>query len=68
MLIMMRCTKLVVLTCGLSATLVFAQSAYDLPRLESLALESSRAVLAARDQVTAARHAVDSAEIGRAHV
>ena len=61
MLLMMRCTKLVVLTCGLSATLAFAQTAYDLPRLESLALESSRAVLAARDQVTAARHAVDSA-------
>lgn len=61
MLPMMHCTKLIVAISGLSATLAFAQAAYDLPRLESLALESSRAVLAARDQVTAARYAVDSA-------
>ena len=60
-LFMTHRTKLTVLVCGLSATLAFAQPAYDLPQLESLALESSRAVLASRDQVTAARYAVDSA-------
>ncbi len=60
-LLMMHRTKLIALIGGLGATLAFAQPAYDLPRLESLALESSRAVLAARDQVTAARYAVDSA-------
>ena len=58
---MMHRTNLIALIGGLGATLAFAQPAYDLPRLESLALESSRAVLAARDQVTAARYAVDSA-------
>lgn len=58
---MMRCTKLIALGLGLSASLAFAQPAYDLPRLEALAMESSRAVLAARDQVTAARSAIDSA-------
>ena len=60
-LLMMHRTKLIALLGGLGVTLAFAQPAYDLPRLESLALESSRAVLAARDQVTAARYAVDSA-------
>ena len=58
----MQCTKLLVLACGLGASLAIAQPvAYDLPRLEALALDSSRAVLAARDQVEAARYAVDSA-------
>lgn len=57
----MRRTKLIALFAGLSASLAFAQPAFDLPRLEALALESSRAVLASRDQVTAARFAVDSA-------
>lgn len=60
-LLMMHRTKIIALIGGLSATLAVAQTAYDLPRLEALALESSRAVLAARDQVTAARYAVDSA-------
>ena len=54
-------TKLLALTCGLGATLAFAEPAYDLPQLEALARDSSRALLAARDQVTAARYAVDSA-------
>lgn len=58
---MMHCTKIIVLGCCLGASLALAQPAYDLPRLEALAMESSRSVLAARDQVTAARHAVDSA-------
>lgn len=57
----MRRTKFIALLAGLSASLAFAQPAFDLPRLEALALESSRAVLASRDQVTAARFAVDSA-------
>lgn len=59
---MTHCKRLLVLACGLGATLAIAQPvAYDLPRLEALALESSRSVLAARDQVAAARSAVDSA-------
>lgn len=58
---MMRCIKIIVLTCSLGAPLAFAQAEYDLPRLEALAMESSRSVMAARDQVQAARHAVDSA-------
>ena len=54
-------SRLIVLACGLSASLAFAQASYDLPRLEALAMESSRAVLASRDQVSAARSAVTSA-------
>jgi hypothetical protein len=34
--------RLIVLACGLSASLAFAQASYDLPRLEALAMESSR--------------------------
>ena len=50
------------LVCGLfAASLVSAQATYDLPRLEALAMSSSRSVMAAREQVTAARYAVDSA-------
>lgn len=45
----------------MSATLAIAQPEFDLPKLEALALSSSRAVLSARDQITAARYAVDSA-------
>ena len=45
----------------MSATLAVAQPEFDLPKLEALALSSSRAVLSARDQITAARYAVDSA-------
>ena len=58
---MIRYSRLVVLACGLSASLALAQASYDLPRLEALAMESSRAVLASRDQVSAARSAIDSA-------
>jgi outer membrane protein, heavy metal efflux system len=58
---MIRYSKLIALAGGLSASLAFAQAAYDLPQLEALAMASSRSVLAARDQVTAARYAVDSA-------
>lgn len=58
---MMHCTKIIALACGLGATLAFAEPTYDLARLEALAMESSRSVLAARDQITAARHALDSA-------
>ena len=58
---MIRYSRLTVLACGLSASLALAQASYDLPRLETLAMESSRAVLASRDQVSAARSAVDSA-------
>lgn len=45
----------------LGTSLTFAQPAYDLPDLESLAMSSSRSLLAARDQVTAARFVIDSA-------
>jgi outer membrane protein, heavy metal efflux system len=58
---MMRCNKILFLLLGFSSALAFAQSAFDLPQLESLAMTSNRALLASRDQVTAARHAVDSA-------
>ena len=58
---MMTCKKIIALTCGLSASLAFAQPAYDLASLETLAMSSSSAVMASRDQVTAARFAVDSA-------
>jgi cobalt-zinc-cadmium efflux system outer membrane protein len=53
--------RLIAFACGFGASLACAQVAYDLPRLEALTLESSRALLAARDQVSAARFAVDSA-------
>ena len=59
--IMMHCTKIFVLGCSLSASLAFAQPEYDLASLEVLAMSSNRAVLAARDQVTAARYGVNSA-------
>ena len=52
---------LMALVFGLGSSLAVAQTTYDLPRLEALALETSRAVAAGRDQVTAARYAVDSA-------
>lgn len=58
---MMHCTKLLPFLFALGSSVAVAQTAYDLPRLESLTMESSRAVLAARDQVAAARFAVDSA-------
>lgn len=58
---MTHCTKIIALLWGVSASLAFAQSEYNLPRLESLAMESSRAILASREQVSAARSAVDSA-------
>lgn len=57
----MRQFKALVFLMGLGATLAVAQPEYDLARLEELALDSSRAVLAAREQVKAARFAVDSA-------
>ncbi|MGB4063701.1 MAG: TolC family protein [Azonexus sp.] len=58
---MMHCTKILTFALGMGATLAFAQPEFDLPKLEALALSSSRAVLSARDQITAARYAVDSA-------
>lgn len=45
----------------MGATLAVAQPEFDLPKLEALAMSSSRAVLSARDQIAAARYAVDSA-------
>ncbi len=57
----MHRTKIMGFLLGVSATLLVAQPEYDLPRLEALAMESSRSVLAAREQITAARYAVDSA-------
>lgn len=58
---MIHYSKMILLAGSLSASLAFAEGAYDLPQLEALAMASSRSVLAARDQVTAARSAVDSA-------
>ena len=59
---MMRPVKTLLALClGVSASLAGAQPAYDLAQLEALALDSSRALLAAREQVSAARAAVSSA-------
>ena len=54
-------STLIAVALSLSAGLAQAQTTYDLPQLEALALETSRAVAAGRDRVTAARYAVDSA-------
>ncbi|MDD2664956.1 MAG: TolC family protein [Dechloromonas sp.] len=58
---MMRRTKLLFIGLACLGGSLQAQPAYDLAQLERLALESSRAVLAAREQLNAARSAVDSA-------
>ena len=58
---MMRRTQIYAFLLGMSATLAVAQVEFDLQQLESLALDSSRSLLAAREQVNAARYAVDSA-------
>jgi cobalt-zinc-cadmium efflux system outer membrane protein len=58
---MMQRTKPLLFILGMSATLAVAQPEYDLAKLEAAALESSRSVLAAREQISAARHAVVSA-------
>jgi len=58
---MMQRTKPLLFILGMSATLAVAQPEYDLAKLEATALESSRSVLAAREQISAARHAVVSA-------
>lgn len=49
------------LLAGFCAGLAYAGQEFDLARLESLALNSNRSLLAAREQVTAARHAIDTA-------
>ncbi len=46
---------------GMGSSLAFAQASYDLPHLESLALETSRAVQAMRDQVQSAQAGVTTA-------
>ena len=58
---MKKILKYWMLVLGLVSSLAGAQTAYDLPRLESLALENNRAVQAMRDQVNAARAAVTTA-------
>lgn len=58
---MMRRTKIILIACGLAASGLVRAAVYDLPALEQLALTDSRAALAARDLVTAARYAVESA-------
>lgn len=58
---MMQRTKIIALALGWASSLAFAQVSYDLPALESLALGSSKAVQAARNQVEAARYGVTSA-------
>src|SRR5574343_1804385 len=58
---MMQRTKPLLFILGMSATLVVAQPEYDLAKLEAATLASSRSVLAAREQISAARHAVVSA-------
>lgn len=58
---MMQCTKILGIVLGMGATLAVAQPEFDLPQLEAMALSSSRSVMAAREQISAARYAVDSA-------
>lgn len=58
---MMRRKKIFVLAFALLSSVVTAEQAYDLNRLEAMALESSRNLLAVRDQVAVARAAVDTA-------
>lgn len=58
---MMQRTKTFALGLVWIASSAFAQPEFDLPQLEAMALASSRSVLAVRDQVDAARFAVDSA-------
>ena len=58
---MMQRTKPLFFILGMSATLAVAQPEFDLAKLEAAALDSSRSVLAAREQISAARHAVVSA-------
>ncbi len=55
--------KLFFVSLGLGASLAVAEPAttYDLATLENLALTSSRSLMAAREEVTAARYAVDTA-------
>lgn len=52
---------LIAVTWCLGTSIAVAQTEFDLPSLEALAMNSSRSLLASRDQVTAARFAVDSA-------
>lgn len=54
-------TKNLILIFGLGSTLAFAEPAYDLARLEAIALESSTALLAARDQLSAAHYSLETA-------
>ena len=61
MKVMMRLNRLIFLGLSLVATLAFAQPGFDLPTLENLAVESSRAAQAVREQENAARYAVQSA-------
>lgn len=58
---MMHRTKIFVSAICLCTSLSHAEPAYELSQLEAMAIESSRSILAARDQVSAARFAVDSA-------
>ena len=59
---MMQRTKIFVAALGFGVSLASAQpEGYDLAALESMALTSSRAVLAARDQAAVARAAIDTA-------
>lgn len=58
---MMQRTKIILAALGLAAVTLARATAYDLTALEQLALTDSRAALAARDQVAAARYAVASA-------
>lgn len=57
----MYCTKLLAISLSLWATGALAQPTYDLAQLEALAKESSRSLLAARENLTAARAAIETA-------
>lgn len=58
---MMRRTKIILFSLCLCSGFAEAQSKFNLASLEAMALESSRAIQASRNQVSAASYAVDSA-------
>lgn len=59
---MLRRKKYLLVLLALWSGATLAETAFTLPQLEAMALESSRALRASRDQVDAARYAVDAAK------
>lgn len=60
-MLMLRCKKCFFVLAACWAAAVTAEERYDLSRLEAMTIESNRALRASRDQIEAARYAVDAA-------